>query len=165
MDLTFKTDNGLFNYRVAAVIINHDKILTKPKILVMRDSEDSHYYLPGGRVNLHETAEHAIIREVKEELKIDAKITRPLWLNQGFFPLNNNEKCHEICIYFLIDVSETDLLQRGEEFDMREENRVHHFKWLSFEDLQKSYFYPLFLKKEIFNLPETFTINTEIESI
>ena len=32
-----------------------------------------------------ETAEDAVVREMEEELEIQAKIVRPLWLNQGFF--------------------------------------------------------------------------------
>ena len=37
------------------------------------------------------------------------------------------------------------------------------FEWLDFDQLKEEYFYPLFLKKEIFNLPNEFTIRTEIE--
>lgn len=37
------------------------------------------------------------------------------------------------------------------------------FEWLSFDRLESEYFYPLFLKKEIFHLPDTFTIRTERE--
>ncbi len=161
MDLTFNTENGIFNYRVAAIIINNDKILTKPKIF----NKDTEYHLPRGRVKLHETAENAILRELKEELKIDAKIIRPLWLNQGFFIIDNsNEKCHEICVYFLIDISKTDLLTYGEEFTITErKNRKHTFKWVTLEDLKNQYFYPIFLKTEIFNLPDNFTIKTEME--
>ena len=45
--------------------------------------------------------EKAILREIKEELEIDAKIVRPLWLNQGFFVEDvTGEKYHELCIYF-----------------------------------------------------------------
>ena len=90
MDITFKTSEGKFNYRVCAVIINDDKILA------MQDERSPYYYLPGGRVSLNETAEKAILREIKEELEIDAKIVRPLWLNQGFFVEDvTGEKYHE----------------------------------------------------------------------
>ena len=41
--------------------------------------------------------------------------------------------------------------------------RTHTFEWLEFDRLKDEYFYPLFLKKDIFNLPEVFTIRTEIE--
>ena len=79
MDITFDTECGRFNYRVCAVIINDNKLLA------MHDENSPYYYLPGGRVSLHETAENAVLREIKEELEIDAKIIRPLWVNQSFF--------------------------------------------------------------------------------
>ena len=72
-------------------------------------------------MSLNETAEKAILREIKEELEIDAKIVRPLWLNQGFFVEDvTGEKYHELCIYFLIDISNTDLLEKGNKFRLIE---------------------------------------------
>ena len=62
MDITFKTNGGRFNYRVCAVILHGEKILA------MKEPRTPYYYLPGGRVNLHEQAEQAVLREVKEEL-------------------------------------------------------------------------------------------------
>ena len=103
-------------------------------------------------------------RLVEEELGITPKIIRPLWLNQAFFTEDvDNLHYHELCIYFLLDISETDLLSQGESFTANEGERVHSFEWMAFEHLQEAYFYPLFLKTEIFNLPKEFTIRTEIE--
>ena len=62
-----------------------------------------------------------------------------------------------------MDISETDILSRGNKFSLQEGNHTHDFEWLEFERLEKEYFYPLFLKKEIFHLPEKFTIRTECE--
>lgn len=78
MDLSFKCDRQKFNYRVCAMII------ADHKILAMRDERSPYFYLPGGRVAMGETAEHAVIREVQEELGIIPKIIRPVWLNQAF---------------------------------------------------------------------------------
>ncbi len=61
MDITFKTEQGRFNYRMCAIIIHNEKILA------MKDEHAPYYYLPGGRVNLNETAESAVLREVKDE--------------------------------------------------------------------------------------------------
>ena len=158
MDISFKSGNEKFNYRVCAIILNDGKILA------MHDERSPYFYLPGGRVKMGETAEDAVIREIEEELKITAKIVRPLWLNQGFFKEDvDGLHYHEICIYFLMDISHTDLLCRGDRFFMREGSHQHTFEWLKYEQLQHKYFYPIFLKKEIFDLPQTFTIRTEYE--
>lgn len=56
MDLTFQTKHGFFNYRVGAVIIRQERLL------VTKDKRSPYFYIPGGRVRLHETAENAILR-------------------------------------------------------------------------------------------------------
>ena len=158
MDLSFKCDNKKFNYRVCAMIISDNRILA------MHDERSPYFYLPGGRVAMEETAEQAVIREVQEELEITPKIIRPVWLNQAFFTEDvDNLRYHELCIYFLMDVPETDLLNNGDTFTKTEGNHIHVFEWLELSRLKDEYFYPLFLKKEIFNLPSEFTIRTEIE--
>ena len=111
-----------------------------------------------------ETAEHAVVREVEEELNIKAKIVRPLWLNQGFFTEDVDKlNYHEICLYFLMDGSETELLEKGGRFTIYEGQHTHDFEWLEFERLQEEYFYPIFIKAEIFNLPEHLMLRTEYE--
>lgn len=158
MDITFKVGNEKFNYRVCAMIISDGKILA------MHDERSPYFYLPGGRVGMREAAEDAVIREVQEELGVTAKILRPLWLNQAFFTEDvDGLNYHELCIYYLMDISETDLLSRGDSFTTKEGNRTYTFEWLEFDRLKDEYFYPLFLKKDIFNLPKEFTIRTEME--
>ena len=158
MDLTFRTEQGPFNYRVCAVMI-HDG-----KLLAMHDERSPYYYLPGGRVELHETAEHAVLREIREELEVEARISRPLWLGQNFFEEDvNHEKYHELCLYFLMDISETDLLEKGRTFTLYERHHTHTFEWLDFEQLKSEYIYPQFIKEKIFCLPENFEILTEFE--
>lgn len=158
MDISFISGNDKFNYRVCAMIISGNKILA------MHDERSPYYFLPGGRVKIGETAEDAVIREIQEELGIVPKITRALWLNQAFFKEDvDNLNYHELCIYFLMDLRDTALLLRGEKFTTNEGDRTHTFEWLEFDRLKNEYFYPSFLKKDIFNLPNSFTIRTEIE--
>ena len=158
MDISFKSGNEKFNYRVCAMMISNGKILA------MHDERSPYYYLPGGRVAIGETAEAAVVREVEEELGVTPKIIRPLWLNQAFFTEDvDNLQYHELCIYFLMDIADTNLLERGENFTSNEGQRTHTFEWLEFDRLKDEYFYPLFLKKDIFNLPDKFTIRTEYE--
>lgn len=158
MDISFRSENEKFNYRVCAVILNEERVLA------MQDERSPYYYLPGGRVKLGETAEDAVIRELEEELGVTTRIIRPLWLNQGFFKEDvDGLQYHEICIYFLMDISGTDLLSKGNQLSMQEGTHRHTFEWLKFEQLQHEYFYPIFIKKEIFHLPDTFTLRAEYE--
>ena len=160
MDISFQTANGKFNDRVCGMIISDGKILA------MHDERSPYYYLPGGRVQIGETYEEAVVRELREELGIEAAIARPLWLNQGFFTEDvDHLRYHELCLYFLMDVSKTDLLSRGEAFTCTdaENGRPLRFEWLPFERLKDEYFYPLFLKEKIFDLPDELTLLTNRE--
>ena len=158
MDITFDTDDGRFYYRVCALMLDGERILA------MHDERSPYWYLPGGRVRMGERAEDAVLREVREELGIEARIVRPLWLSQSFF----NEDVvrvddHELCLYFLLDAAGTDLLLRGDRFRGPERRHVHDFQWLPFERLKDEYFYPLFLKTDIYHLPEGLTLRTDRE--
>ena len=156
MDITYKTGNQKFNYRVCAIIIANGEILA------MHDERSPYYYLPGGRVKWGETAEQAVVREMKEELMITPQIIRPLWLNQAFFNEDvDGLDYHELCIYFLIDIAHTDLLQRGKKFSLQEGSQRLDFEWLAFDRLKDEYLYPEFIKTAIYNLPQTLTLCTE----
>ena len=158
MDISFFDNNKKFNYRACAVIVDNERILA------MKDGNSPYYYLPGGRVKIGERAEDAVIRECREELGENLEIARPLWLNQAFFTEDvEKTEYHELCIYFLMDISKSDILLRGNSFVFYENQRKNSFEWISFKELKDKYFYPKFLKKDIFDLPERFSIRTEFE--
>ena len=160
MDITFKTSEGRFNYRVCAVIIQDGRLLA------MRDGNSPYFYLPGGRIQLHEAAADALRRELREELAIEANIVRPLWVNESFFTEDvTGERFHELCFYYLVDVSDTGLPARGEAFSLTDgaNGRVNRFEWLPFERVKSEYLYPLFIKREIDRLPDTLTLLTNFE--
>lgn len=158
MNITFENQNRIFSYRACAIII-HDY-----KILAMHDERNPFFYLPGGRVKFHETAEQAVLRELKEELDIEASIVRPLWLDEAFFTNDLDHKTrHELGLYFLIDVAKTDLLYRGSTFRRSETRHQYVFEWIDFSRVQNEYFYPLFIKNRLSNLPKALTIINENE--
>ena len=158
MDISFKTKEGRFNYRVGAIMIHEQKVL------MMKDEGSSYFYVPGGRVKINETAETAVLRELKEELGIDGEIIRPLWLNQSFFEENvTHELFHELCLYYLVDISKNDGLFTDNTFISKDHEQLFRFEWISFDRVSQEYLYPSFLKKKIFHLPEHLEILCEYE--
>ena len=157
-DISYISGNSKFNYRVCAVMTDNGRLLA------MHDERSPYYYLPGGRVKMGETAEQAVVREVREELEVEPNIVRPLWLSQSFFNEDVDKlDYHELCVYFLVDISHTSIMSLGDRFTFKERGHTHDFEWLVFDRLKDEYLYPVFIKTEIFNLPEHFTLRTDIE--
>lgn len=103
-DIVIKNEknNYRFNYRVAAVFMN------KNKVLLQKCAKDSYYSLIGGRVKYNETTKQAIIREINEEVGINILEKDLILINvaENFFTYND-KKIHELLfIYKIIDNKE-----------------------------------------------------------
>lgn len=146
-DLTLKTNEGYFNYRVAAVIVNNGRLLAQ------KNMDDNSYYLVGGRVAFGETSDEALIRELNEELNINVKDYSPVWINECFFidKIKNGEdrKFHEIGIYYLVDISDTNFTHYENEFEIDEQDRKNIYCWLEIGRLNNIVLNPQFIKNEI----------------
>ncbi len=147
MDISFKSSEGEFNHRAAAIIV-HER-----RILILQDEGIPPDYLPGGRVHLHEPAETALARELREELDLDLPPHRLVFMAESFFTLNET-RYHELCLYYLMEAP-AELLSRGDSFTRIEGSEVHHFRWVDFAELAHLSFYPIFLKERIFSLPDS----------
>lgn len=60
-----------------------------------------------------------------------------------------------------MDVSNSDLISRGNKFSIDEDEEHHSFQWIPFEKLNETYLYPKFIKEEIYNLPKSLVMITE----
>lgn len=147
VDLTLSTKNGIFNHRVAAVIIENNKILAQ------KNNAENEYYLVGGRVKFGENTQNALKRELKEELNITVNDFKPLWINEAFF-IEKNKKFHEICMYYFVDISKTNFNCFEDVFQTQENNRTNTYQWLDIDNLDNITLYPKFLKDEIKNQNE-----------
>ena len=147
MDISFKTAEGTFNYRAAAIIVHEGRLL------VLQDEGIPHDYLPGGRVHLRESAEAALARELREELDVDLPPHRLVFMAESFFTLNGT-RYHELGLYHLMEAP-PELLARGDRFTRVEGQEIHHFRWVKFDELRGMSFFPIFLKERIFSLPDT----------
>lgn len=151
-DLTLKAGNGVFNHRVAGVIINDNKILAQMNMA------DNSYYLVGGRVRFGESTEEALTREIKEELDVDIKDFHPLWVNECFF-VDNGIRFHEVGIYYLI----RNISIPNYSFSKQEGNRTNYYEWLDIDRINDYTLYPEFIKNEINNIDSFKLIITKEE--
>ena len=78
MDIKILGDQFKFKYRVSAIFIRDNKLL------VNKYDEDS-YCLPGGYVEIGETSENAMLRELKEELNLNFEIVNFAGITENFF--------------------------------------------------------------------------------
>lgn len=95
MDCTFKTEEGKFNFRVGAAIYDGKRVL------FTTDGRSDFYNAVGGRVQFGETTENAVLREIREELGVDAEIDRLYSITQKFFECGG-VVYHEIEFLYLI---------------------------------------------------------------
>lgn len=156
MDCKFMTAEGQFNYRVAGVFVKDGRLLA------MKDQvSDAFYYLPGGRVRMHETMEQALRREIREELYVDAKVIRPLWLCESFFTVEERN-VHELAMYFLAELDWTGLPSLTETFRSTDTDGWEHpFFWLTEEQARDGSIFPLVLGETWPNLPQALTLITD----
>ena len=156
MDITFPTKDGTFNFRVAAVMLHQGKVL------LMHSSDAPYWYLPGGRVHIGETAEDALLREMTEELDLTGFTYRPIWLVQDFFhEVVNDQDYHEMGLYFLLDIDDTDLVSRGQAFERWEGKQHNLFRWVPIEESHKLFLKPRFLQEKLqAGIPQTLEFST-----
>ena len=145
MDISYKISandkNYRFNYRVAAIIESHGKILINKVV------KDDFCFLAGGRVQIGETAQNALARELKEELDIDVQISGLAFIVENFFEYEG-ESFHEMGLFFKIDGSGLTLPEDGE---IRDDIQ---FFWREVTDVSDLNLKPEFLTKELVNMSD-----------
>ncbi|MET0959299.1 MAG: NUDIX hydrolase [Psychrobacillus psychrotolerans] len=148
MDISFKTNEGRFNYRVGGLIVQDNKLL------IMQDQGQPYYYIPGGRIKMNEKSEDAVKREVKEELGTEVNVNRILWVNENFFQEETlKEKFHEVCFFYLLELKDKEILKRGNKFEVDENGKIHMYYWKTLDEIKSINLYPQFLKEKITELP------------
>ena len=136
---------GLRNIRSAAravIICNGCLLATK-----MRDKRGVYYILPGGGQQPGETLEEAVRRECLEEVGIQVKVIRMLYVREYIGKNHNFSKrhagFHQIEHVFLCEVEDPSLACPGTETD----NYQIGVSWLALERLGSIRFYPEAIKK------------------
>lgn len=131
MDICFKENNYTFNFRVAALIRNGNKIL------VEKNSAVDYYGLVGGRCKLGENSIEALIREIKEETGEDVSFIRSVGMLENFFISRyTNSPYHEILIIHELEFRNKEMYQKNEIINLEEECNAK-FYWRDISSLDK----------------------------
>ena len=145
MDARFRTEEGRLKLRVTGIIIHNNKLL----IEVYKDKV---YFLPGGTINMNETSEDAIIRELKEEIDKDFIIDSLVSIGEEFYVNHKEEKTHCINFYYTMkfkntaDVDSIDLDRLENDHGYMNQ---HHYKWVDIKDLDNIKLVPIEIKNAI----------------
>jgi ADP-ribose pyrophosphatase YjhB (NUDIX family) len=140
--LNFRAAGGRFNVRVGGVA-QQDGLT-----LLHRAPGDPFWTLPGGRIELHETAAEALVRELDEETGLVVSAGQVLWVAENFFDWQG-ESYHEIAFFLAMTIEgETSLRFPGREGDLELE-----YAWLDPAD-PELVIVPAFLKTGLMTLPE-----------
>ena len=147
-DVKINCEEGKFKFRVCGILKVDNKYLT------VKIADNDFYCLPGGHVELGEDTDHAILREMKEELGFDIKITRLVSIIQNFFKSKDNTIFHELGYYYLVEPVDINLVNLNNYVTMENDKgkivRLE-FKWFTLEELQKEKFLPEILKTQLCN--------------
>jgi ADP-ribose pyrophosphatase YjhB (NUDIX family) len=148
--ISFDTDGHRFNFRAVAVITTRDHVL-----LHMLEG-DEYWSLPGGRVEAGEDAATAVAREMREELDIQVKVGRLLWIVENFFT-GGGRPHHEVGLYFATEAPPD---ARILDFSMRhagnEQGRKLEFAWFNRHELASIDVRPAFLRNALAQDPLQF---------
>ena len=144
INIALKTSQGVFNYRVGAIIVDSNKIL-----MVKYSGQEFNYSI-GGRVKFGESTKEAVLREAFEETNIHFEIDKLAFIHENFFIWEqDNEPVHEIAFFYLLksNIYIKDFNKKAFQEDYGEVT-LH---WLPIKDLKNYKIYPEFFKEELLN--------------
>lgn len=138
-----------FNFRVGGIIVSDDE----KKVLLHRKESYNFWMLPGGRVEMLEGTEDAIVREIKEELGIVINTDRLIAITESFFKLDDITY-HELAFNYLLKLPQNcKLLQEKDEF-CGIEGTEYRYKWVDRRELDEVQLRPNYLIPILKKLPQ-----------
>lgn len=138
-DICVPVGDGVVNVRVGAIIMKNGRVL-----MVTNESVD-YYYTVGGRIQLGESAEEALRRELREEIGCEPEIDRLGFIHEDFFwgdsPKTLGKLIYELGFYFYV---KTPADFEPDYDSLKAEGRGEHLEWVS-PDTEKTLF-PAFFR-------------------
>lgn len=144
-DLTIYLDEGVLNCRAAAIIKHNGKILFHKNVA------DNHYALIGGRVQITESSDDTIKREILEELGKEIELTGYIGTVENFFE-HKGKNFHEIMFVHQAEfVNEEDKKITETMFNIEkseiEAGKNIQYEWVDIDKLDEFNIRPAIIKK------------------
>ena len=133
-DFRTKVGNTVFGVRATALILQNRKFLvTKDK---------GKYYTIGGAIQVNESTEEAVVREVREELGVKAEARQLAFVVENHFE-QAGIHYHNIEFHYFVDLLEDAPLV------MQEDTKQLPCRWIALDDLHTVDLKPAFLKSAL----------------
>jgi len=147
--ITFDAGGARFNYRIAA-IIRHDG-----HVLLCQEEGQDFWFMPGGRAELLEPSTETVVREIREELGVEARVERLVWIVENFFPWIDGIDAHELSLFYALTLPhDARVFDTGKPFRGVEDDTKLIFAWHRLDALEHVALYPTFLRTALRRLPE-----------
>lgn len=147
-DILFKTDDYVFSYRVAGILIQNGKVL------LQKATNDTGFAFPGGHVAFGETNGQTLIREFREETGAAVDVRQLRWVGEIFF-LWDGKPCHQICLYYDVELKAAGQMPSDRSFLAKEtlegRNFNIEFHWIPLSEIHSIELYPVNAKELLFN--------------
>ncbi len=130
-DILFKTDEFIFSYRVAGVLIQNGMILLQKPV-------NDGYSLIGGHIKKFETGKDALKREFMEELHVKIDVDSLFAVVETFW-LWGKTPCHQLGLYYKIHLLDDVIPLEGSFFGYDELGGKQidmEFCWIALEELK-----------------------------
>jgi ADP-ribose pyrophosphatase YjhB (NUDIX family) len=146
--VSFARDGVRFHFRVVGVCVNAGHVL------LCRAGTTDHWFMPGGRVELGETAEDALRREMREELDAHVAVGRLLWVVENHYTLVG-ERTHLLELMFAMELpAASPLLALDHERHTTDSGVSLTIRWHALDALERVVLKPNFLPAALRALPE-----------
>lgn len=147
--ISFDIGGARFNYRVVGIALDGNRVL------LHRAEMDDFWSLPGGRGEMLEPSEETLKREMREELEVEIRVDRLVWVVENFFEYDD-KPYHELAFYFLMTFPpDCHLRKKSEPFTSYDGDVKLIFKWYQLDELENIVLYPSFLREGLRSIPDS----------
>ena len=130
-DFRTKVGNTVFGVRATALIVQNNQLLVT--------KEGDYFYTIGGAIQVNESTEEAVVREVREELGVKAQAGQLAFVVENCFE-QDGVSYHNIEFHYLVNLLEDAPLT------MQEDEKRQPCEWIDLNQLQNIQLVPAFLK-------------------